>query len=142
VASDESKNIYINGKQQVIELIQHMDQKDKMTLLKNLRHRNPALAKELSETAFTYESIWYLSDDILKKILITTKPIVLGLALHLESGKNQKRALSLLAREQAISVYEVMIKDLSQNRRECVKAQGKILENALDLGRRKVIILF
>ncbi len=56
--SETSKSgIFINGKKQVIELIQRMDASDKLTLLKNLKLRNPSLAKELSEASINFNSI-------------------------------------------------------------------------------------
>ena len=68
-----------------------------------------------------------------------TKPVVLGLALSLSTIKHQKRALGLISRDQALKAYEVMTKDLSSNRRECMRAQDKILELAIDLSRRQII---
>ena len=42
--SAENGGVFINGKKQVIELLQRMDATDKVKLLKNLRLRNPTLA--------------------------------------------------------------------------------------------------
>jgi flagellar motor switch protein FliG len=133
------EGIYLNGKQQVVELLKHMDGADKAKLLRNLKGRNPVLAKELSEQCFSYENIWSLNDDDLAKILSGTKPVILGLALSLAGVKNQKRALALIPRSQALKAYEVMTKDLSQNRRECLRAQEKILEYAIELSRSQYI---
>ena len=44
----ENGGVFINGKGQVIELLRKMDGADKAKLLKNLRLRNPTLAKELT----------------------------------------------------------------------------------------------
>ncbi len=137
--SGAKEGIYINGRQQVVELLRHMDQVEKGKLLRNLRNRNPTLAKELSEQCFSYDSIWGLEDDSLAAVLGQIKPVILGLALAMTNLKNQKRALSLIPRDQALKAYEVMTKDLSQNRRECVRAQEKILETALDLSRRRLV---
>jgi flagellar motor switch protein FliG len=139
-STDNEKNgIYINGRQQVVELLRHMDQGDKTTLLRNLKGRNPTLAKELSEQSFSYDNLWSLDDQNLGRILGMTKPVILGLALSLTNIKNQKRALSLIPREQALKAYEVMTKDLSDNRRECLRAQDKIMELAVDLSRRQIV---
>ena len=136
---NEKNGVYINGKGQIVELLRHMEQSEKARLLRNLKNRNPALAKELSEQCLSYDNIWALEDDSLSKILGGVKPVVLGLALSLTNLKNQKRALSLVPREQALKAYEVMTKDLSSNRRECLRAQEKIMETALDLSRRRIV---
>ena len=140
--ANEKNGVFLDGKNQVIELLKSMGASDKTTLLKNLRLRNPVLAKELSEQCFHYNNIWELSDESLENIFQHTKPIVIGLALHMTSTKNQRRALSLLGREQALKAYEIMTQDLSSHRSDCLKAQEKILEVALDLSRRKIIQFF
>jgi flagellar motor switch protein FliG len=137
--NSEQTGIYINGRQQVVDLLKHMDASEKSTLLRNLKGRNPVLAKELSEQCFSYDNIWNLNDDTLSKILSGTKSVILGLALSQTSIKNQKRALALIPREQALKAYEIMTKDLSENRRECYRAQDKILEFAIELSRKKII---
>jgi flagellar motor switch protein FliG len=137
--AEAKEGIYINGRQQVVDILRHMEQGDKSRLLKNLRQRNPGLAKELSEQCLSYDNLWALDDQNLGEILGHVKPVILGLALSLNNLKNQKRALSLIPRDQALKAYEVMTKDLSANRRECTRAQEKILETALDLSRRRIV---
>lgn len=138
-SANEKTGIYINGRQQVVDLLRHMESTDKTKLLRNLKGRNPTLAKELSEQCFSYDNLWAMDDDNLGKVLSATKPVVLGLALSLTSIKNQKRALSLIPRESALKAYEVMIKDLSGNRRECLRAQDKIIDSAIELSRRQIV---
>lgn len=131
--------IFINGKKQVIELLQRMDAGDKARLLKNLRTRNPALAKELTESCISFESIWDLHDECLKTIVSQVQPAILGLALNLVHVKNQRRALSLISREMALKAFEIMQKDLTGNRNECLRAQLKIVELAVNLHRNRII---
>ncbi len=131
--------IFINGKKQVIELLQQMDSADKTKLLKNLRLRNPVLAKELTESCISFESIWDLDENSLKSLVSQTQPAILGLALSLVSVKNQRRALSLLPREMALKAFDIMQKDLTSNRNECLRAQQKVLELALHLHRNRII---
>jgi flagellar motor switch protein FliG len=135
----ENGGIYLNGKKQVIELLQRMDSADKSKLLKNLRVRNPALAKELTESCISFESIWDLNDACLKTVISQIQPTILGLALNIVHTKNKKRALSLIPREMALRAFEIMQKDLSGNRNECIRAQQKVLELALILHRNKTI---
>ncbi len=131
--------IFINGKKQVIELLQKMDAGDKAKLLKNLRNRNPSLAKELTESCISFESIWDLDEQCLKTLVSQVQPAILGLALSLVHVKNQRRTLSLISREQAIKAFDIMQKDLTSNRSECFRAQQKILELAVNLHRNRII---
>jgi flagellar motor switch protein FliG len=137
--SAENGGVFINGKKQVIELLQRMDATDKVKLLKNLRLRNPTLAKELTESCLSFESIWDLDDECLKTVVSQVKPAILGLALSLVHVKNQRRALSMISRDMAIKAFEIMQKDLTSNRSECLRAQLKILELAISLQRNRVI---
>jgi flagellar motor switch protein FliG len=136
---NSENGVFINGKKQVIELLQRMDAGDKARLLKNLRIRNPVLAKELTESCISFESIWDLDDESLKTVVSQVQSTILGLALSLVHVKNQRRALSLISREVALKAFDVMKKDLTGNRNECLRAQQKILELALNLNRGRVI---
>jgi flagellar motor switch protein FliG len=131
--------IFINGKRQVIELLQRMDGPDKARLLKNLRNRNPTLAKELTESCISFESIWDLDDEGLRTVVSQVQPAILGLALSLVHTKNQRRALGLISRQMAIKAFDIMQKDLTSNRNECHRAQQKIVELALSLHRNRII---
>ena len=131
--------VFINGKKQVIELLQSMDASDKAKLLKNLRSRNPSLAKELTESCISFESLWDLSDECLKTVVSQIQPTILGLALSFVHVKNQRRVLSLISREMALKAFDILQKDLTNNRSECIKAQNKILELALTLYRNRII---
>lgn len=131
--------VFINGKKQVIELLQSMDSVDKAKLLKNLRTRNPSLAKELTELCISFESLWDLNDECLKTVVSQIQPTILGLALSLVHVKNQRRVLSLISREMALKAFDIMQKDLTGNRNECIKAQHKILDLALSLHRNRII---
>lgn len=136
---NSENGIFINGKKQVIELLQQMEAKDKSKLLKNLRTRNPSLAKELTESCISFESIWDLDDQCLKTVVSQVQPTILGLALNIVHVKNQRRALSLISRDTALKAFDIMQKDLTNNRNECLRAQQKILELALNLHRNRVI---
>lgn len=131
--------IFINGKGQVIELLQKMSGPDKARLLKNLRLRNPVLARELTESCISFESIWDLDDQALKTLLCQVQPAILGLALSLVHVKNQRRALSLISREMAMKAFDILQKDLTANRSECLRAQNKVLELALNLHKNRII---
>jgi flagellar motor switch protein FliG len=131
--------IFINGKKQVIELLKTMEAQDKARLLKNLRVRNPSLAKELTESCISFESIWDLNDESLRTVVSQIQPAILGLALSIVHVKNQRRALSLISRDMALKAFDIMQKDLTSNRNECIRAQQKILELAMSLHRNRII---
>ncbi len=142
MSGQENTGVYLNGKKQVIELLKKMEGSDKATLLRNLKARNPILAKELAESCVNFDSIWSLDDNALRSVLSHVQPTILGLALHITQVKNQRRALALIERPQAMRAFEIMQKDLSGNRNECVRAQQKILEFAMKLHKNQIITLY
>src|SRR5690606_11528089 len=101
--------------------------------------RNPTLARELTESCISFESIWDLDDECLKTVVSQVQPTILGLALSLVHVKNQRRALSLISRDQALRAFDIMQKDLTGNRNECIRAQQKVLELAMNLHRNRII---
>jgi flagellar motor switch protein FliG len=136
---NQENGIFINGKKQVIELLQRMESKEKSKLLKNLKLRNPSLARELTEQCLCFDSIWELTDQDLRIVLNNVQPAIIGLALNTTQTKNQKRALSLMSRDKAVTAFEILQKDLSGNQQQCLRAQQKILEMALNLHQNRVI---
>lgn len=142
MSGQENTGVYLNGKKQVIELLKKMEGSDKATLLRNLKARNPILAKELAESCVNFDSIWSLDDNALRSVLSHVQPTILGLALYITQVKNQRRALALIERPQAMRAFEIMQKDLSGNRNECVRAQQKILEFAMKLHKNQIITLY
>ena len=136
---NQENGIFINGKKQVIELLQRMESSDKSRLLKNLKLRNPSLARELTEQCLSFDSLWELNDQDLKIVLNNIQPAIIGLALNATQTRNQKRSLSLMARDKAIIAFEILQKDLSANQQQCLRAQQKILEIALNLHQNRLI---
>ena len=44
--NNSANGVFINGKAQIIEMLQHMPREERAVLLKNLKARNPQLAEE------------------------------------------------------------------------------------------------
>jgi flagellar motor switch protein FliG len=142
MSQENNTGTYINGKKQVVDLLKMMSGPEKATLLKNLKLRNPALAKELMEQCLNFETVWELTDDQLRALFAQCKPIILGLALYLTTIKNQRKALSLVSRDTALQAYEIMTKDLSSHRHECIKAQEKMVEILKSLHAQRIVNLY
>jgi flagellar motor switch protein FliG len=136
---NSEKGIYINGKQQAIELLQALAPEERKKLLRNMSARNVVMTRELSEQCFSFRDLEVLTDQDLTKVLRMTNPIIIGLAITLSPRKFQRKALSLMERTLAEQAYEIMTKDLSSKRNECFRAQQKMLDTAIQLSRKKII---
>lgn len=140
-STNEQQNIFINGRQQIIDMLQFMNEKEKQKLLSNIKQRNSLMAKELSEQSFSFKSLFQLSDESLGKIFKRVNHAIIGLALYPIQIELQRKALSILDREQAEKAYSVMSQDLSNKKAESKRAQEKIIQIAIQLSRQNYINL-
>ena len=139
MSEENSNNIFINGKQQIIEMLRYMPMNERNKLISNIRMRNATMARELSEQSLAYKDLDSLDDDKLAMILRTVNPAVIGLALYLSPSKFQRRCLGLVERNIAEKAYQIMTYDLSSKKVECERAQQKILTSAIELLRKNLI---
>ena len=139
--NEEQQGIFINGRQQIIEMLQYMNPKEKTKLLNNIKLRNASMAKELSEQSLSFNSLEQLSTTALNKIFSSNNPAIIGLSLYHASTSFQKKVLSSIDRTQAEQAFSIMNKNLEDKKNECKRAQEKIIQNAINLSRRQQISL-
>lgn len=139
MAQNTEQGIFLNGRQQIIEMLQFMNEGDKKKLLNNIEKRNAVMARELSEQSFSFKSLFHLSQDQLNKILSRCNPAIIALALYPMEISLQKKALSAIERAIAEKAFEIMGHDLTNKRQEIKRAQQKIIQVAIQLSRQKYI---
>lgn len=140
--NNSSQNgIFINGKKQVVELLQFMSDAERKKLLHNIRMRNAVMAQELSEKSLSFRDLFQLDDHIVSRILQNINPTIIGLALFLSPINVQRKALQLMQREDAEQAFHIMNQNLSHKKVECQKAQERILQAAIQMSRRNLINL-
>jgi flagellar motor switch protein FliG len=133
--------IFINGKKQIIDMLQFMNEEERTKLLTNIKNRNAPMARELSEQSLSFRDLFQLDDSVTRRILQHINPTIIGLALFLSSTKIQRKTLSLMERVDAEEAFKIMNQNLSHKKNECKKAQDKILSTAIQLSRRNLIQL-
>jgi flagellar motor switch protein FliG len=133
--------IFINGKKQIIELLQFMSESERKKLLGNIKGRNAVMARELSEQSLSFRDLFQLDDQIVRRILQHINPTIIGLALFMSTTKIQRKTLALMDRVDAEEAFNIMSQNLSHKRAECQKAQNKVLQTAVTLSRRNLIHL-
>ena len=135
--NNSANGVFINGKAQIIEMLQHMPREERAKLLKNLKARNPQLAEELSEQCFTFSDLDNLSDFELRTIFQSVTAPVLGMALKNVEKKFQRRLLSLADRKYAEETFRVLSTNYNNEKRDTKRAQTKIIEILVSLKRKK-----
>ena len=133
---EQSANIFINGRAQIIEMLQIMPVAEKEKLLRNIRARNPQLAQELMVQSLTFEQIARLEDNELMTLIEAVKPVVWGVALKGQKQEFQRRVLSLAPRTYAEEAYGYLTATLQNEKRDVKRAQSKIIEILVGLSKR------
>ena len=136
---NESKGVFLNGRKQVIELLQHLPAVEKHKLIKSMQLKNASLTKQLSEESLSFKDLNQLTDNQLVRVLQNINPTITGLALYLTPTIFQKRCLRLMSRESAQSAFNILKKNLSGQQSQCKKAQQKVLSTVIQLSKRGII---
>lgn len=134
-----SKGIFLNGKQQIINLFRHLSEKEKTNILKYIQVKNPTLARELTESTFQFEDLLELPLYDLEKVFSRVPATIIGLAIYNTTDENKKKVLKLIPREKAEEAFEVMNQTISNSKSYIAKAQNKCMEAAMNLARAKII---
>jgi flagellar motor switch protein FliG len=137
--NNTASGVFINGKAQIIEMLQHMPRDERAKLLKNLKLRNPQLAEELTEQCFTFSDLDNLSDEELSMIFQYVTAPILGMALKNTERSFQRRMLSLASRQYAEEAFRVLKTAYATEKRDIKRAQNKIIEILVSLKKRKQI---
>lgn len=139
--NNNNQGVFLNGKAQIIEMLEIMPASERQKLLNNIRLRNPKLANELMEKSLSFADLDRLEDFDLKKIISETNPQIMGLALKNAPINFQRRVLSLCDRNYAVETYDIMIKRIENEKRDSQRAQGRILSSFATLVKRQAISL-
>lgn len=131
-------DVFINGRAQIIEMLQHMGQDEKRKLLANIKHRNPVLADELMEQSFTFGNLINLSDNNLNVLIANTPATIMGMALKNNNPEFQKRVLSMAPRNYAEEAYQVMVGQL-KNEEHVSRARNKVLSLLMQLKKKNLL---
>ncbi|MCB9094528.1 MAG: hypothetical protein H6621_05610 [Halobacteriovoraceae bacterium] len=136
----ENKGIFLNGKNQAIEILRHLNQSEKGRILDNLKLRNPSMAYELLVNSYTFEDIMHSEQNTLGTVLEYASAPIIGIAIKFLSKDFQKKILKNMNRVKAEEAFQVF-QTRNTSIDESTKAQEKILEIASELIKRKIITL-
>jgi len=123
-----SKGVFLNGKQQVIDMLRFMNAGEKSRLLKAIEGRNAPLARELMQKSISFQSLCNLNDEDLIYSLNFIKPELIGIVLKILKKSDQQRILGISNREYAESAYKVFTTSLRNEERDITRATERIAE--------------
>jgi len=133
--------VFINGKAQVLEMLQYLTPEEKERLIRQIRPRNPQLADEMMETSITFELLPKLPSQVIKRILSYVKAPILGVALKSLTTSDQRKVLSVCERSYAEEAFKVMNTRLSNETRDIERACSRIKAVISALSKKRIISL-
>ena len=137
--NNQEQGIYINGKKQIIEMLQFMSKSEREKLLGHVKVKNAVMARELSEQSFSFNDLTQLSTHSLRKIFSNINSAIIALALYNASTELQRKVLSSLDRGQAEQAFHIMNQNLNSKRNECKRAQEKVVQIVIQLSRKQQV---
>ena len=138
---NQNRGIFVNGKNQVMEMLKYMTPQHKENILNHIRLKNPSLADELTLGCLDFSLLEKLDDNDIRRIFTHVDPVVFGLAIRPVNRSLQKHLLSRASRDYAEVAYESMTKVLKNEASLISKAQRKTMEVLTLLIRRQIIKL-
>lgn len=136
---ENNPGVFINGKAQVIEMLQHMTYDEREKLISNIRARNSQLADELLAQSLNLDIMERLSDHEIRMIFQYINAPIMGVALKALPQKTQRRVLTIAERDYAEGAYKLMITPLQNEKRDVGRAKAKVLGVIASLIKRKQI---
>ena len=121
------KNLFLNGRQQIIDMLKLLTQSEREKLLSKIRIRSPQLADSLSVHSVTFYDLFNLSDDQISVVFNNTDPRITGLAIKKIDVNLQRKVLKILARDKAEIAYKILNTQFNDQDKAIAKAQNKIL---------------
>ncbi|MDC1174168.1 FliG C-terminal domain-containing protein [Bacteriovoracaceae bacterium] len=139
---NKSQGIFINGKAQIVEMLQYMTAPEREKLLKNIKARNSQLADELMQESVSFSDFLRLDDRDIQLVLNYIKAPILGVALKALKREDQRQILVICDRAYAEEAYKVMSTPLSNEARDVKRACDKVSSVISALVKRGNISLF
>lgn len=126
--SNSNSGVFLNGKAQAIELLQHLSTSEKKQILQHIKVKNANLARDLQRESLSFEQqIAELSDQQLSTLMAKVQPQIFGLALKGLGPDVQRKILRLAPRQYAEEAFSYLQAKLSNEKRDVQRAQQKLL---------------
>jgi flagellar motor switch protein FliG len=128
---NENKNIAINGKEQILEMIHYMTKEEQKKIIGLVARKNPTLAHELLKETIAFDMIFKLTNQELQILTDSIGPAIIGVALKAAALSEQKDILRMMRRDQAEVAYDYLNRPLKNGMTDVKRAQRKIAESLL-----------
>ena len=119
--------IYINGKEQALEILKLLSPGERSRILSSINVKNPSLANELKQNSINERDIEEYPISCFANIFQKINPEVLGLALQGTSTNFQKEVLRAAPRAYAEKAFQTLTLTLPASKTETITRAKKII---------------
>lgn len=137
-ASQNEKGVFINGRGQVVDLLRTLQETEREKILKILKIKNPAMARDLTIQCLTFNYFIHLDQEKMNIACQYISGNVLGYALSDQNIQVQKMILNIIERKKAVEAFQI-ISEYRGTQTETQKSQRKIIQIVAELIDKKVI---
>ena len=127
---------FINGKNQVIEMLSHLTFQEREKLIRKIKEQSPQLAKELLEKSISFNLLPNLNDLNIKKVVSHIDASILGVALKALPLQAQRKILSLCHRSYAEKAYQIMNTSINNEQKNINRACERVKDIITNLVRK------
>ena len=124
--SEAKTGIYINGKEQALEILKLLSPKERNRILSSINLKNPTLANELKQNSISSKDLEEYSMIDFKRVFERIKPEVIGLSLQGTSKVFQQNVLKSAPREYAEKAFKTLMLKVPDSKRETIIRAKKI----------------
>ncbi|MCR9203062.1 MAG: hypothetical protein NXH75_00685 [Halobacteriovoraceae bacterium] len=139
--NNEAGGVFINGRAQVLEMLQYLTPEEKERLIRQIRPRNPQLADEMMESSITFKLLPQLPEQTIERIISYIKAPILGVALKSLNTNDQRKVLSVCERGYAEEAFKVMNTRLTNESRDVERACSRVKAVMSALSKKRMISL-
>lgn len=125
---NKQEGIFLNGKGQVIKMLQSMEINERKNLINLIKKKNPQLANELSQNSVNFNDFSRLETNEIINITKYIHPTILGMALKNLPVESQRKILTIIDKKYAEEAFITMNTFFKNQDQNIKRAQNKILE--------------
>lgn len=124
---DKKDGIFINGREQALEILRMLSPEERSRILNNINLRNQSLASDLKQNSVSEKDMESYPISSYNLIFNRVKPEVLGLALQQTDKNFQRHILKSAERSYAEKAFKTLMMEIPQSKLETIKRAKRIV---------------
>jgi len=125
--TDSKTGIYINGKEQALEILKLLSPNERNRILSSISLKNPSLASELKRNSISSKDIEEYTVESFLPLFRFIKPEILGLAIKNTNKNFQREILRSAPRDYAEKAFQALMLEVPLSKKETISRAKNLL---------------